>query len=201
MAHRPGAIRRRRVDRRHRHARLQPRLLRLGAGCRDPRGRPHELRRRPPRRRQRACHAALPSGARGMIWASQVAPGNENRLTLRVYGTKAGLEWSQEEPNYLWFAVLGAEAADHPRRRRRRRGRGRVTRVPPATPKATSKASPPSMPKRRAPSLPRVTVNARSRGPLPTVEDGVKGVAFVEACVKSSGRNGAWVTLLVDFRV
>src|SRR5579871_5348820 len=46
-------------------------------------------------------------GARGSIWASQVAPGNENNLSLRIYGTKGGLEWRQEDPNYLWFSLLG----------------------------------------------------------------------------------------------
>ena len=49
--------------------------------------------------------------AKGMLWASQVAVGNENGLSLKIYGTKAGLEWHQEEPNRLWFQ----------RRRRRRR--------------------------------------------------------------------------------
>ena len=39
------------------------------------------------------------NGARGMLWASQVAPGNENGLQLRVYGTKGGLDWRQENPN------------------------------------------------------------------------------------------------------
>ena len=46
-------------------------------------------------------------GARGMLWASQVAVGNENNLKLRVYGEKAGLEWRQEDPNYLWFTPYG----------------------------------------------------------------------------------------------
>src|SRR5207249_3329629 len=46
-------------------------------------------------------------GVRGMLWASQVAPGNENGLRLRVYGDKAGLEWSQEHPNQLRFAPVG----------------------------------------------------------------------------------------------
>src|SRR6266576_7322318 len=46
-------------------------------------------------------------GARGSLWASQVAPGNQNNLRLRVFGEKAGLEWKQEEPNCLWFAALG----------------------------------------------------------------------------------------------
>src|SRR5439155_1697120 len=47
------------------------------------------------------------NGARGMLWGSQVAPGNENGLRLRVYGDKGGLEWSQEHPNQLRFAPVG----------------------------------------------------------------------------------------------
>src|SRR5882672_9999582 len=46
-------------------------------------------------------------GARGSLWASQVATGNLNNLRLRVYGEKAGIEWRQEDPNGLWFAQLG----------------------------------------------------------------------------------------------
>src|SRR5882724_6354727 len=46
-------------------------------------------------------------GARGMLWASQVATGNENNLRLRVYGEKAGIEWGQENPNYLRFTPYG----------------------------------------------------------------------------------------------
>ena len=70
-------------------------------------------------------------GAKGMLWASQVAPGNENGLTLRVYGTKGGLSWRQEDPNYLWFTPFG-----QPTRKLTRGGAGsgpeagRVTRTP-----------------------------------------------------------------------
>jgi predicted dehydrogenase len=46
-------------------------------------------------------------GARGMLWASQVAVGNENGLQLRVYGEKAGLEWRQDNPNHMWFTEFG----------------------------------------------------------------------------------------------
>src|SRR5271157_3440691 len=46
-------------------------------------------------------------GARGSLWASQVAPGNENSLMLRVYGTKGGLSWRQENPNQLFWSPLG----------------------------------------------------------------------------------------------
>ncbi|MFA9231962.1 MAG: Gfo/Idh/MocA family protein, partial [Microgenomates group bacterium] len=70
------------------------------------------------------------SGARGMLWCSQVAAGCENGLKLRIYGTKAGIEWEQENPNYLWVTPLGA-----PRYRLSRGGSGtgdaasRVTRI------------------------------------------------------------------------
>ena len=47
------------------------------------------------------------NGARGMLWASQVAPGNENGLQLRVYGTKGGIHWRQDNPNYLYFTPFG----------------------------------------------------------------------------------------------
>src|SRR3546814_3633623 len=42
-----------------------------------------------------------------MLWASQVAPGNENALCLCVYGTKGGLEWHQEQPNHLRVSAYG----------------------------------------------------------------------------------------------
>ena len=42
------------------------------------------------------------SGAKGSIWSSQVATGNENGLTIRVYGEKGGIFWNQENPNYLY---------------------------------------------------------------------------------------------------
>jgi predicted dehydrogenase len=47
------------------------------------------------------------NGARGMLWASQVAPGNENALKLRVYGAQGGVEWRQEQPNHLLWSPLG----------------------------------------------------------------------------------------------
>ena len=94
-------------------------------------------------------------GAKSMLWASQVAVGNQNGLRLRVYGTKGGLEWTQADPNYLWFAPYGQ------RKQLLTRGgagtwaeAGRVTRVLRVTPRATSKASPRSMPRRRVPYAP-----------------------------------------------
>jgi predicted dehydrogenase len=138
-----------------------------------------------------------PNGARGMLWASQVAPGNENRLRLEVYGTNGGLEWSQEDPNYLWFAPFA-----EPRRLVTRGGAGagaaagRVTRVPPGHPEGYLEG----FANIYSEAAQAILAARDGRKPdsavlFPTVEDGVKGVAFIEACVKSSGRNAAWVKL------
>ena len=136
-------------------------------------------------------------GARGMLWCSQVASGCENALRLRVYGTKAGVEWSQEDPNYLWVTPLG-----QPRYRLSRGGAGtgpdaaRVTRVPAGHPEGYlegfaniyAEAARAILARREgvAPD-PAVT--------FPGLNEGLEGVAFVDACVRSSKRNGAWVAL------
>ena len=136
--------------------------------------------------------------ARGMIWASQVAPGNENGLKLRIYGTKGGLEWKQEDPNYLWYTPFG-----QPKQLLTRGGAGslpvagRVTRVPPGHPEGylegfatiyAEAAKAIRAARRKGGKTPKGVV-------YPTVDDGVEGVAFVEACVKSSKKNAAWTKL------
>jgi predicted dehydrogenase len=135
-------------------------------------------------------------GARGMLWCSQVAPGNENALRLRVYGDRGGLEWAQEDPNYLWHMPLG-----EPNRLITRGGAGagpaaaRVTRVPAGHPEgylegfATIYAEAARAIRARQAGLP-----VPPEVVFPTVDDGVAGVAFVNACVRSSAKNGAWVT-------
>ncbi|GGH39802.1 Predicted dehydrogenase [Cribrihabitans marinus] len=136
-------------------------------------------------------------GARGMLWCSQVAPGNENALKLRVYGEKGGLEWAQEDPNYLWFTPFG-----EPKRLITRNGAGageaaaRVSRVPPGHPEGYLEGFA-NIYSEAAEAI----VAARDGRPAPdgvlypTISDGLKGVQFVSACVKSSGRDAAWVRL------
>ena len=134
-------------------------------------------------------------GARGMLWCSQVAPGNENGLRLRVFGTKGGLEWAQEHPNHLWSAPLG-----EPKRLLSRNGAGtgpeaaRVSRIPPGHPEGYlegfaniySEAAIAIRAAASGASVPREVM-------YPDVHDGLAGVAFVDACVRSSSRNAAWV--------
>ena len=136
-------------------------------------------------------------GARGMLWASQVAPGNENGLRLRVYGDKGGLEWAQENPNQLWFTPFG-----QPKRLLTRGGAGvgaaaaRVTRTPPGHPEGYlegfaniyAEAARAIRARQAGEALPEGVV-------YPTLADGLAGMRFVEACVQSSTRNAAWVKL------
>ena len=138
------------------------------------------------------------NGARGMIWASQVAPGNENHLLLRVHGTKAGLEWAQEDPNYLWFTPFG-----EPKRLITRGGAGAGAAAGARHPRAARPSR--GLPRRLRQHLQgsgggdprRAERQEAGQGGdvFPTVQDGVKGVAFVDACVRSSSRNAAWVKL------
>ena len=135
------------------------------------------------------------NGARGALWASQVAPGNENGLRLRVYGTKGGLHWEQENPNELRWSPLG-----EPARIITRAGPGsgsaaaRVTRTPGGHPEGYLEGF------ANIYSEVALAIKAAREGKkppaeceFPTIVDGVKGVAFVEAAVRSSKANAAWV--------
>ena len=134
-------------------------------------------------------------GAKGMLWATQVAPGNENNLSLRIYGSKGGLEWRQEDPNYLWFTPFG-----QPTRQITRAGVGanadaaRVTRIPSGHPEGylegfaniyTEVA--------RAIRAARTDDDPPAGVLFPTVDDGLAGMQFIEAALKSSAKGSGWV--------
>jgi len=136
-------------------------------------------------------------GARGMLWSSQVAPGNENALRLRVYGENGGLEWAQEDPNYLWHTPFG-----EPKRLITRNGSGagdaaaRLSRIPPGHPEGYLEGFA-NLYGEAADAIVAIRDGGKPASEViyPTVQDGLKGVQFVSACVKSSARNAAWVTL------
>ena len=137
-------------------------------------------------------------GARGMLWSSQVAPGNENALRLRVYGEKGGLEWAQEDPNYLWFTPLG-----EPKRLITRNGSGAgaaaaaVSRIPPGHPEgylegfANLYSGAASAIRRKQAGEPP----AEDEALLPGIDAGMAGMKFISACVRSSQDNASWTSL------
>ena len=137
------------------------------------------------------------NGARGALWASQVAPGNENGLRVRVYGTKASLTWAQANPNEMMFGPLG-----EPIRILTRGGPGsvfadaRVTRVPAGHPEGYLEGFA-NIYTDIALAIKAARTGAKPpEGVMfPTIDDGVKGMAFIEAAVKSSRANGAWTKL------
>ena len=134
------------------------------------------------------------NGARGALWASQVAPGHENGLRLRIYGTKGGLLWVQANPNELFWSPLGEST-----RIITRGGRdasdaaARMTRIPPGHPEGYLEGF------ANIYSEVALAIKAARDGAkppegvhVPGIDDGVKGLAFIEAAIKSSKANGKW---------
>src|SRR5205085_844293 len=125
----------------------------------------------------------------GIRWASQVAPGNENGLRLRIYGTKAGIEWGQENPNVMIIAPLG-----EPTRILTRGGAGlgggsnQATRVPPGHPEGYLEAFA-TIYTDAADAI----LGAGDGALLPTIDSGLDGMWFINACQRSSLAGGAWV--------
>ena len=133
--------------------------------------------------------------AKGAIWSSQVAVGNENSLQIRVYGEKAGLEWKQEDPNYLHFTKFG-----HPTQRITRGGSGasdeanQVTRIPPGHPEGYLEgfANIYSDVSRELFAKINNQNYDNSKNCYPTINDGIEGMKFIEAVLKSSKNNSKW---------
>jgi len=138
----------------------------------------------------------LQGGARGQLWASQVAVGNENGLRLRVHGAAGGLEWDQETPDRLWFTPFGA-----PKRLLTRGSAGagaaadRLSRVPAGHPEGYIEGFA-NIYAEAARAIRAHRSGAPTTGvQFPTIHDGLRGMAFIAACQGSSSQNSAWVTL------
>lgn len=137
-------------------------------------------------------------GAKGSLWASQVAPGNQNNLSLRVYGEKAGISWRQEDPNSLCFTPFGKPPIQ-------------IDRAGPAAMPVAAHASrvPSGHPEGYLEAFAQLytdladQITARNAGRpappasllVPTVEDGVAGIRFISAVLESSRRNSVWTSL------
>ena len=142
------------------------------------------------------CLVRYKGGAKGILFASQISNGDENNLNIRVWGTKGSLEWYQEHPNELVF-----KAVDQPRQVYRR-GNAYLSDIAKAnsrTPfghqeafieafanvyRAAATAIADKVAGRKAP---------KGGYDFPTIDDGVEGMAFIDAVVKSAKRGAKWV--------
>ena len=137
-------------------------------------------------------------GAKGMLWASQVAPGNENALRIRVYGDKGGLDWAQEQPNQLVHTPFGeaprtitrggAGAGD---------AAGAATRIPAGHPEGYLEAFAQLYSDLAEQIAARIQNRKADAGAMlvPTVHDGVMGVRFIAAAVDSNANGARWTAV------
>jgi predicted dehydrogenase len=135
-------------------------------------------------------------GAKGIYWSSQIAVGNDNGLRIRIYGTNASLEWAQEDPNYCQVARIGQPTV------RLSRGRdelhpaaGQMSRLPSGHPEGYFEAF-----ANIYSSFVGAVHKKKAGQPLtagdsefPDVDDGIRGVRFIERCVESSRKGARWV--------
>jgi predicted dehydrogenase len=136
------------------------------------------------------------NGARGALWCSQCAPGNENTLRLRVYGERAGLAWEQENPNFLVLTPHG-----EPPRVIRRAGAGasavagHASRIPAGHPEGYLEAF--GILYRDIADQIEAHKAGREPDPacmlVPGIEEGVRGMRFIVAAVQSSRDGAVWV--------
>jgi predicted dehydrogenase len=137
----------------------------------------------------------LENGGKGLLTCSQIAAGEENGLTLRVYGTKAGLEWRQQEPNSLYFKKAGEPIqilrtnlgymSDESKA---------VSRLPAGHPEGFYEAFA-NIYKLALADIRRVESGEKPQGGYPTVYDGLRGMLFITKAVESSQKGAAWVSL------
>ena len=137
----------------------------------------------------------LIGGAKATIWSSQIAPGNENHLQIRVYGEKAGLEWCQEDPNYLYFTKYGS-----PKQKITRGGAGailaanEISRVPPGHPEGYLEGF-----ANIYSDVANALIDKKNnefdinKYHYPTVEDGLEGIRFIERSIASSNSDSSWI--------
>ena len=138
------------------------------------------------------------SGAKGLYWSSQIAVGHDNGLRIRVYGTKASIEWAQENPNYLKVSYLdkGTEMLS--------RGRDKLyphaasySRIPSGHPEGYFEAFANIYNTFSKALLKKKAGEALTADDLdfPTVQDGISGVKFIDACVASSQKGAVWLEI------
>ena len=135
-----------------------------------------------------------PNGARGTLWASQVATGCENTVRLRLFGSKAQLDFNQETPAELWFTPQGGNPQRLTPGRVGSAAAAHATRVPAGHPEGYLEAFAQlySDAARHIIALDAGLAVPLAALWLPTVDDGVDGMAFIEAVLASHQNGGVW---------
>lgn len=135
----------------------------------------------------------LENGGKGILTCSQVAAGEENGLSIRIYGSKASLEWRQMEPNTLIYKQPGQP------RQLLRTGMPYMseeakwaTRLPAGHPEGFYEAFA-NIYRLAIADMRRVESGEQPLGGYPTVRDGLRGVNFVAKAVESSNKGSVWV--------
>ena len=137
-------------------------------------------------------------GAHGMMWISQVAPGHDNGLRLRIYGERGSLFWSQEQPESLVLNILGEPGQILARGGPGAAAHGLIPLVlPPGHPEGFVTA----FTNFYAGVAEQIAAKTEGRKPdessrwIPTLQDGVRAVEFAHAATQSSSRNGSWISV------
>jgi predicted dehydrogenase len=135
-------------------------------------------------------------GAKGMYWSSQIAVGQDNGFRIRVYGTKAGLEWHQENPNYCRVSYIDRPTETISRGRDKLSPRAQaLSRIPAGHPEGYFEAFA-NIYSTYLTALNKLKIKqslTAADTEFPGVEDGIRGVRFIEKCVESSQKGAVWV--------
>lgn len=135
-------------------------------------------------------------GAKGSIWSSQVAVGNENNLKIRIYGENAGIEWRQEDPNYLSYTKFGSPAQNITRGSNITSDEAKnVTRIPQGHPEGYLEGFAniySDVYKELSANIDRQEYD-KSKNCYPTIDDGIDGMKFIENVIESSKNNSKWI--------
>jgi predicted dehydrogenase len=133
-----------------------------------------------------------PDGVKGMLWATQVAPGKGNQLRIGLFGSAAGVEWDQEYPNQLRFTRVSEPSRILERGNDLMGFGGYATRLPGHHPEGYLEAFA-QLYSDAADLILAWDAGRLSPVPsLPGIEDGVEGMRFIAAAL-ASDRTGAWL--------
>jgi predicted dehydrogenase len=136
------------------------------------------------------------SGAKGLYWSSQIAVGHDNGLRVRIFGTKGSVQWCQEDPNYAKVCYLDKPTATLSRGREDLYPHAQgYSRIPAGHPEGYFEAFAniyATFCDALGKKLAGEPLTAEEMD-FPGVEEGVRGVKFIEKCVESSKNGATWI--------